>query len=261
MEIDWEKVEKLVKPSTSFDFLVKSIKTTLTYNFVRENYNLSMRELQEYTQKLLGSDPRQRYNAYLENINSVFRKLEKLDVTDVVDLISLTENKYKFAEFYKKSNISLEGLVRVYKYFFNWFLPSKGYLRELVEKENDDQIEYTTILRKYGIRFTLDILDRGRTRVMRKKIAVDSGIPEDFILELVNKADFTRMPYIKGKSINHYFSIGYNNLEKLSKANLGQLESEMRDYLKKKGIKLSSSFIELDSGIEIAKILCKLIVD
>jgi hypothetical protein len=259
MKVDWEEVEKLVKPSTSFDVLIKDILTVLEYDFVKEFYDMDMQSLKEYTEKLLGCDSRERYLNYIANLNTIFSKLNELNVENVVTFIKLIESKVKFIDFYKKSNIEPAGLIRVLKYMFNWFLPSKTYLRELIAKENQKQIEYVKTLREFGIRFTLDILEKCKSKEMRNKIAKETRVPEIFISELVNRADFTRMPYIRGKTIIHYFSIGYNSLEKLANADLKQLEKEMRDYLEKQGVKLSRSFIELDSGIEISKILPKIV--
>lgn len=218
-----------------------------------------MKEIQEYTSILLSSDSRRRYETYKANLVSTFRKLEKLEIKNLSSFIDQTETKEKFEEFIWNNAITAEELIKIYKYLFNWFLPTKSYLRELVEKENKEQIQYITLLREYGIRFNLDLLDRGRTKVMRKNIAEETAVPEDFLEELVHKADFTRLPYIRGKSIKHYFNTEYKSLERLAQADLGQLEEEMREYLSKKGIELRRSFIELDNCIEQAKVLPKLV--
>ena len=120
-------------------------------------------------------------------------------------------------------------------------------------------MEYVTTLRENGIRFTLDILEKGRTKEGRQRIRKETGVPEDFIYDLVNRADLTCMPYISGKTVKHYFGGGYKSLEKLAKAELSQLTEDMVEYLDSIGMKLSRSFIELDSGIAIAKILPKVV--
>jgi hypothetical protein len=259
MEVNWEEVEKLVKPSPNYEILVKNIQTVVQYNFVKKYYNLNMGEMQNYTVKLLGSDPRKRYENYLEHLNTTFKKLESLEVENITTFVISLETKEKFEFFIKKYNFSIEEIIRLLKYLFNWYFPSKIYLRELVEKREEKLLEYIITLRKQGIRFTLDILDKGFSKEMRKNIAKRTKVPEDFIFELVNKADFTRMPYIRGSTARHYFGVGYDSLEKLAKADLVQLEEKMKTYLESKGVKLSRSFIELDRGILISGIIPRIV--
>ncbi len=259
MEINWKEIEKLVKPSPNYEKLVSNILVLFPYGFVRKYYSLNMNKLTTYTTKLLGQDSRQRYMEYMENLNSTFKKMENINVENTLDLVYQLESKAKFEELLTRGSFTPQELIRVLKYLFNWFFPSKTYLREVINKEKDKHIEYVKKLRENDIRFTLDILEFGSTITGRKELSQSSNISEVFLYELVNRADFTRMPYIRGSSINHYFNIGYNSLEKLSKANLETLENEMRSYLEASGVKLSRSFIELDSGIEIAKILPKIV--
>ncbi len=70
---------------------------------------------------------------------------------------------------------------------------------------------------------------------------------------------FSNMSYVSRKPVQHYFGGGYNNLEKLAKADLVTLNNDMTEYLSSIGKKLSKSFLELDSGIIISKILPKIV--
>ena len=151
-------------------------------------------------------------------------------------------------------------MIRVLKYLLFWVLPTKMYLRELIDKKNSTHLQYATVLREAGIRFTLDILEKARTPIEREKIARETGIPLDFVYELVNRADFTRMPYVSGKTVNHYFKGGYRSLKELAEVELSQLTKYMARYFDSIGVKLSKSFIELDSGIAIARLLPKIVI-
>jgi len=88
---------------------------------------------------------------------------------------------------------------------------------------------------------------------------VEAGVPVGFVMDLVNRADLTRMPYINGKTVRHYFGAGYRSLTRLASADLETLQDDIREYLSSQGIRLSSSFIELDSGIQIAGMLPKIV--
>ncbi len=77
--------------------------------------------------------------------------------------------------------------------------------------------------------------------------------------DLASRADLTRMPYISGKTVKHYFGGGYNSLKKLARVDLNQLTKDMTKYFESKGMKLRRSFIELDSNTAIAEILPKIL--
>lgn len=259
MGIDWKEVGRLVKPSPSYEELIKRIREVLSYGFVKKYYNHNMKEAEEYSTRLLGCDPKQRYREFMERLSKVFKQLDSLNVQSYSELIHLVETKEKLEEFHNRTNLALNELIRVLKYLHSWVLPTKMYLRELIDKKSQTQNEYTTILGKNNIKFTLDILDKGSSKETREKIAIDTSIPEDFVHDLANRAGFTRMPYISGKTVKHYFGGGYNSLEKLASADLKQLTKDMTEYFESIGMRLRRSFIELDSNMTIAKILPRII--
>jgi len=208
---------------------------------------------------MLGDYPRPKYGEYMKKLNKVFRQLDRFGVKNYLEFMHHMETKEKFEAFHNEAGLKIQDTIRALKYLFNWVLPSKKYLRELIDANNQKHLEYVTTLRKNGIRFTLDILEGGRTKMERQRIAAETGVPENFVYDLVNRADFTRMPYISGKTVKHYFGGGYNTLEKLASADLDQLTRDMTEYFKSIGIKLRASFMELDSGIVIAEILPKIV--
>lgn len=259
MGIDWKQAGKLIKPVPSYEELIKRLLVIVSYDFVTETYNHTMEEAKEYAACLLGSDPRKRYGDYLEKLEKAFSQLDNLNVKSYSEFIHRVRSREEAEAFCSRANMALEELIRVLKFLLFWVLPTKMYLRELIDKKNQTQLKYVATMRENNIRFTLDLLEKGRTGGSREKIAEETGIPRDFIFELVNRADFTRMPYVSGKTVRHYFGAGYKSLEQLARAELNQLTREMSEYLDSMGIKLSRSFIELDSGIIIAKVLPKLV--
>lgn len=259
MGLDWNKIDDLVKPSPNYETLIKRILEILSYNFVYKYYNHNMKEAEEYSHNLLGDDPKQRYKEYLEKLSKTFYRLDILKVRNYPEFINLVETRNQFEEFYKNADLELDEIVRVIKHLLFWILPSKVYLRELVDKENQKHKQYILTLKKNNIKVTLDILELGNTKEGRRRIATDTGVPEDFLKELTNRADFTRMPYVSGKTVKHYFGAGYDSLEKLVKADLDKLTDDMTKYFNSIGKKLSRSFIELDSGLVISKVLPKIV--
>jgi len=258
MELDWAELEWLVKPSPNYADIPRRLLDVLAYDFARKYYNHSMREAQAYAARLLGSDPRQRYGAMLEEITASFLRLQELKVNSTQEFILSVENPQKLEEFYKRSQLPLQALVGVLHYLLYWVLPARIYLRELVEPEEPQQLGYVTTLRESGVRFNLDLLEMGRTRQFRGRLARITGVPEEFIFELTNRADFTRLPYVRGSTVRNYFNAGYTTLEKLAQADLAGLQADMDSYAAAIGKNLKHG-MELDSGIVIAGILPKIV--
>src|SRR4030042_1765303 len=91
----------------------------------------------------------------------------------------------------------------VLNHIFRWVFPHRLYLRELINTENESHKIYIKKLRNRRIRFNLDILENGRTREGREKLSKEKGIPESFILGLVNLADLSRLPYTNRKTVKN----------------------------------------------------------
>jgi hypothetical protein len=258
MGVDWDEVEKLVKPNPDYLVIIKRLTEVFSYGFVIKSYNHSMKEAEVYATKLLGCDPRNRYGEYLAGVNEIFKTLDELGTENYQQLIGEVDSETKLEEFYARSKLSLGEIIGVLKYLQYWVLPSKIYLRELIDKDNHKGIDKIAILRENGIRFTLDILETGCTKRGRKELSIRTEVLESFIYEMVNRADFTRMPYIRGSTVRNYFHAGYKSINQLSNASLETLTNDMTEYGNSIGKNLKHG-MELDSGIAISKVIPKLV--
>ncbi|HUT16972.1 MAG TPA: DUF4332 domain-containing protein, partial [Acidobacteriota bacterium] len=161
--------------------------------------------------------------------------------------------------FLKKSELAFIDLISALNYMFRWVLPFRNvYLKKLIATNNEAHKEYIEKLIERNIKFNLDILEYGRTKEGRKKISIETGTPETFILNLTNKADLTRLPYMNWKTANHLFEAGYNNLNKLAEVSRERLKDDMKTYFDRKGIKLGP-FIDLKGLSLWAKCVPKII--
>lgn len=182
-----------------------------------------------------------------------------MDVDGYGGFLNSVRDREGLERFHKASGLPMRDIIGSLHYLLRWLLPSRIYLSQLIDREDTSQKEHVAALRGTGIRFTLDILEKGMTAEARRQVAVEAGIPVEFVTDLVNRADLTRMPYISGKTVRHYFGAGYRSLASLASADLEMLQGDVRKYLSSQGIRLSRSFIELDSGIQIAGVLPKIV--
>lgn len=256
MEIDWNAVKKMTL--WSYEDLIAKILKVLSYSFVQEHYNHNMIEAENYATRLLGYDPR--YAKYVSKWIEIFKKLHSLKVENYTELVHQVENREKCEEFLRKSKLPFKDLIAVLNYIFRWVLPFRNvYLRELTDTSSETHKKYIEELRKLNIKFNLDILEHGRNREGREKISRETGIPLTFILDLINRADLTRLPYMSRKMVNHLRSGGYDSIDKLAQADVRKLKEDMKSYFNKVGIRLSRSFIELEGIVQWAKTVPKIV--
>jgi hypothetical protein len=253
MSVNWNEMQKEMSPIKNYEDLRKRWQEAFAYPFVCKTYNCTMLELAEYTQHLLGEDTRQRYTGYAQRLMETFNQLDQRGVEDVQDLIRQIGTCKEFEIFTERTRVEPKDLMAGLKYLVYWFIPSKKLLSGLVSNDSSTK-DAIQVLRNQGIRTNLEILQQGLTPAARKAMATSSGVPELIINELVNRADFSRLPWASKATISNIIGAGYASLKKLANANPDQLYRDFQNYGKSigKNLKLGN---EIDNSYRIAKIM------
>ena len=253
MFFNWEEVQRTLVPIKDYVDLIGRFHHSFAYPFVCETFNLSMPELADYTRRLLGGDARGRYTEYAARLEGVFQELDQAGVQNILDWIARVETPERLEVFSEQNRIYAHDVVAGLKYLVYWFVPAEKYLSGLIraELEPGNAIQ---ALRSAGIRTNLEILQRGISAVGRKSLAASSGLPETVILELVNRADFSRLPWASKATISNIIGAGYSSLAELANANPDQLYADFFGYGKAigKNLKLGN---EIENSYRIAKIV------
>ena len=253
MPVNWNEMQKEMYPIKDYGDLRRRWRDAFAYPFVCETYNFTMLEMADYTQHLLGEDTRGRYTEYTQRLTQTLNHLHVAGTRDILDLVRQIGTCEAFEIFADRTTVHAKDLMAVLKYLVYWFIPTKKLLSGLVSKDfrTKDAIQ---VLRNLGIRTNLDILQQGLTQVARKAMAESSGLSEAVINELVNRADFSRMPWASKATISNILGAGYASLTALANANLEQLYGDFHSYGKSigKNLKLGN---EIDNSYRIAKIM------
>jgi len=252
MEIDWEKVKEWTL--WHYDDLIKRMSKVFEYAFVQEHYNHNMKEAEVYATGLLTFGDG-KYKEYLEKITASLRTLDGVGVRNYIELIEAIVTKEQCEAFLVRTKIPFRELISLLNYLFRWVLPFNAPVREFLETGNETHLVYARKLKEKGIANNLDVLEHARTRAARIDISNQTGVPETFLLELVNKADISRLPYIRGKTVTIFCNAGFDSLLKLANAKIEELVDALMDYLQSIGSKFSKSFIEPAGAIAQAKVL------
>lgn len=229
MVVNWDEVKKIIIPIKDYEDLCRRLCESFTYVFVRNTFNFSMPELVTYAQKLLGGDSRNRYIDYASSLTSVLTELHQVGVQNVIDLHARTASRKQLEIFVDQSGISAPDIITVLKYLIYWFIPNKKYLSGLV-RDNPQISDAIKVLGEFGIRTNLELLQKGITAKGRMSLAETSGLPIPIISELVNRADFSRMPWASKATISNIIGAGYSSLDQLITATPGQLYEDFFHY-------------------------------
>lgn len=257
MTIDWNELQKEMYPIRSYEDLSRRWKEAVEYAFVRKYFNFSMTAMADYALRLLGGDTRNRYAEWMNALISTFSQLDKAGVKDLLDLVQQVNTQVEFEGFVALTGIGAKELINILKYLVYWFIPAKKNMKGLVK--NDPQVLDAILkLRSCGISSNLDLLDKGITAEARKVLAKTCGLPETAVIDLVNRADFSRMPWVSAATISNFLGAGYGSIARLANANFEQLSADFYRYGESigKNFKFGS---EIDNSHRIAKIVPKVV--
>jgi Domain of unknown function (DUF4332) len=252
MAVNWNEVQRALSPLKDYEDCCRRFEEAFAYSFVCEVFNYPTPEIVDYTQKLLLGDSRGRYVEYSTRLVTVMHAIDQAGVRDVHDLAMRCNSRLKLEAFIDQTNLSALAIAAVLKFLVYWFIPNQKYLSGLV-RDDPETLAAIKMLRDFGIRTNLDMLERGRTAPARKSLAETSGLPEQMVSGLVNRADFSRLPWASKATISNIIGAGYPSLRALASANPEQLYRDFFAYGKKigKNLKLGN---EIENSYRIAKI-------
>jgi hypothetical protein len=174
-------------------------------------------------------------------------------VRGLLDLVARLETREGLKAFIAQNGIPARELAAALKFLFYWFVPKKKPLAELAPPATAAS-EAARPLSEAGIRSNLDLLQRGIDPAGRRELAEVTGLAEGLVLELVNRADLSRLPWCSKATISNIVGSGYGSLAGLVAVDPAKLAA---DYLRYgqgigKNLKLGN---EIDSSYRIAKLV------
>lgn len=259
MTINWNAFNTSFSPIKGYADLCHRWQESYSFPFVREVFGFSMPELAEFTRLGVGGDLRHRYDDYSALLVNLFEQLHLAGVKDMLDLKSIVEVRSRLEDFLQEGGIESGEMVTLLKYLTYWFIPGSKRLSGLIQN-NPLQDSAAKTLAGLGIRTNLELLERGRTPALRKSLAKETGLAEELVLEMVNLADLSRMPWASKATIANLFGAGYGSLSSLANANPQECYSAFYRYGDSigKNLRLGN---EIENTQRIARILPVILVE
>jgi hypothetical protein len=248
-----DEVNRALVPIKNYEDLSRRLQISFAYPFVRETFNFTLPEFVEYTRLGVGGDPRGRYNEYADRLTGILTELQRTGVSNLLELVSRVETREQLKGFAEKSRIHAHDVVSVLKYLVYWLIPGEKYLSGLIRPDPTLSAAIKA-LGSLGVRTNLQLLQRGITPTGRRALAEASGLPETVITELVNRADFSRLPWASKATISNIIGAGYGSLAQLANADPEKLYADFYRYGDAigKNLKLGN---EIENSYRIARIV------
>ena len=98
-----------------------------------------------------------------------------------------------------------------------------------VDQDHMDKLE------NIGIQNINQLLESGRNTNTRKRLSLQTGIPESRIVEYVKLADLARIPGVKGIRARLYYDAGIDCVEKIANLEPDQLRKMVVAYVEESG--------------------------
>jgi hypothetical protein len=163
---------------------------------------------------------------HMWGIDNYYRFLEKEDVCD-------SANEWK-------------GILQVEK-------------TKLTEFQDVDKSK-VELLTAIGIRTAAQLLDKGKTQKGRENIAKESGVNEEYVLELVKLSNLARIPGLKKQRARLYYNAGLDSLVKITKFKPSDVRELLIEYIAKSGFQGSASTLgEANYTVYMANFLPKIL--
>lgn len=259
MSIDWNEVNRVLSPTKSYAELCLRWQESLSYTVIRAAYNFTMPEINDYLHRLLGGDARARYTGYEALLTPIFAALDQAGVKKLLDLAEQVFTPEGYEHLADHSRLPAEEIAEALKFLTYWFVPMPKPLNSLV-REEPVVLDAVKRVREVGVRTNLDMLERGSSAAGRAALGEASDLPGTVVLELTNRADFSRLPWASKATISNIIGAGYGSLKKLAGAEPRRLFDDFFRYGQSigKNLKLGN---EIENSYRIAKLLPVILQD
>ncbi|MFX0205430.1 MAG: DUF4332 domain-containing protein [Candidatus Hodarchaeota archaeon] len=137
-----------------------------------------------------------------------------------------------------------------------WVQLEKYNLRDF----QDVNKEYIKMLASIGVRTASQMLEKGRNPAGRAELAQKSGVPLDYIVELVKLSNLARIGGLKKKRARLFFDAGLDTLDKIASWDASELMEMLSEFVSRTGFQGSpSNLSETKHTISMARFLQRIV--
>ncbi len=216
------------------------IKKRIQYAFVRQLWDRDLLEVASLER--LQDEPHDPvYVPLNEGDHATLKDIHQAGIATLMQLLDMVATKENAEVFCQKAGVDpdpLKDLLRkIYKY-----LPAGAQMRQLVAKEDATTQRYIDKLIEHKLGFSLALLDQGATKKDREELSKLTGIPEGALLDLVKRADMTRLGLMGGGMIRLSWALGYKGLAAYTDVTPEEYFTSCQNYYQQAGKGIAFDF-------------------
>ncbi len=166
-----------------------------------------------------------------EKIDERLDQLKNLGIKNVKELIQTLKKKDKLEELSKIDSLS-EDYLKMLLRELNSTLPKPNKISEFSGISKEIPLK----LAKIGIKNTKNLYDKVITKADREELAKMTGINKTEVLELTKLTDLSRIKWAGVNFARMLYDLGFDTVEKASKADPVDLHKRINEINKEKGI-------------------------
>jgi len=164
-----------------------------------------------------------------DRLDERFEYFKSIGINNTYELIKILNKKDKFSELCKVDCFSGDYLTILLREL-------KSILPKPIKIKDFKGISKDTIakLESIGINTTVKLFDRVTNPEVRKKLAIDSGIDDETILELTKLTDLSRIRWVGTTFARMLYDLGVDTVEKVTQSDPVDLHSRVNQLNKEK---------------------------
>ncbi len=217
-------------------FMTDYIFKPLKYSFVQKHYDRPLaefvRELPEVTHRFStvhgpGGE---------EWMTGIINQMELAGIDNLFPLLEQVSTQSKAQDFLAESGIEQPSLMEWIDYLKQWWFPYPATLRQLVDEDGDPLLQTTLVkLKEVKIANSFTLLEAASEGPARADLADRLHLDRFCLLDLVHRADVSRLPYISGGAVKRLWVMGYRSLADLCTVNPQDYSIRIHAYFENGG--------------------------
>ncbi|MBN1184824.1 MAG: DUF4332 domain-containing protein [Bacteroidales bacterium] len=180
--------------------------------------DLSKISISAFKEKIKEADLLPSQKILREKLDERFSIIEKNGITNMLELQTVLKTKEKVKAFAQKSTI-VEDFLNILRREVNSYHPNPNNIRDFP----GINIDVAAKLERAGIKHTLHLFERIRTKSNRTELATELNIDNKILYDLAKLTDLSRIKWVGPIFARLLFESGFDTAEKVSMADYRQL--------------------------------------
>jgi hypothetical protein len=161
----------------------------------------------------------------------IIGQIELAGIRTLFAFLDRVTTREQAEEFLGITGIAQPSLMDWMDYLKQWWFPYPATLRQLVENDGDPlMLDVLGKLKAARIANSFTMLEAGVEPAGREKLIGQMGIDGAYLLDLVHRADVSRLPYTSGGAVKRLWVMGYRSLAALRTADPDEYAVRIEAY-------------------------------